>query len=153
MFTKDAVIIYLFTYKGYCPYFPFCLQRTAVLVFCYSFAKDHSPCVVVFILKGPLSLSSLFICKGPPSSSYVIHLQRTAVLVLCYSFAKDRRSCLMLFICKGLPYLFCAISLQRKTVVPAIHSLSWQDKMDCNTSKAWGNCFPFRVCENGCYTN
>ena len=138
MFTKDAVVIYLFIYKGCCLYFLFCLQRTAVFVFCYSFAKNHGPCVVVFILKGPLSFSLLFICKGPlslyllfickgccpclvlfickgPSSlSKATHLQRTTILVLCYSFAKDCRPCLMLFICKGLRYLFCAISLQRK---------------------------------------
>ena len=108
-----SLYICLFT-KDRCPYFPFCLKRTAVLVFCYSFAKDHGPCVVVFILKGPLSLSLLFICNGPLSLSGAIYLQKTIILVKGYSLAKDRRLCLMLFICKGLRYLFCAISLQRK---------------------------------------
>ena len=164
-----------YVHKGRGHYLPVPLQRTlslfpvlftkgAVLVFCYSFAKDHSPCVVVFILKGPLSFSLLFICKGRcPWICY--SFAKDAVLVWCYLFAKDRRPCLMLFICKGRRpclmlfiykgprYLFCAISLQRKTAAPAIHSLSRQDKMDRNSSKAWGNCFPFRVCENGCYTN
>ena len=71
--------------KDCCPYFPFCLRRTAVLVLC------------LFIYKGLLSLSC------------AIHLQRTAALVLSYSFAKDHCPCLVLFICKGrcpCPVLF-----------------------------------------------
>ena len=140
----------LFT-KDRCPYFPFCLQRTAVHVFCYSFAKDHGPCVVVFILKGPLSLSLLFICKGPLSLSGAIYLQRTsslskatnlqrtAVLVLCYSFAKDLGTYFVPLVCREN-----CCSCYRFVV---------QDKMDCSSSKAWGNCLPLRVRENGCFTN
>ena len=66
---------------------------------------------MVFIFKGLLYLSLLFICKGPLSLSGAIYLQKTAVLVLGYSFAKDCGPCLMLFVCKGLRYLSCAISL------------------------------------------
>ena len=66
------------------------LQKTAVLILCYSFANDCCPSLVLFIFKGLLSLS----CG--------MHVQRTAVLVLCYAFAKDCGPCLMLFICKGL---------------------------------------------------
>ena len=158
MFTKDTVVVYLFIYKGRCPYFSFCLQRTTVLVFCYSFAKDHGPCVVVFILKGPLSFPLLFICKGPlslyllfickgrcpclvlfickgPSSlSKATHLQRTAVLVLCYSFVKDCHPCLMLFICKGPRYIFCAISLQRKLLF--LLSIRCPGKIRCTATLA-----------------
>ena len=73
--------------------FPVLFTKDTVLVLCYSFAKDHGPCVVIFILKGPLSLSLLLICKGPLclylllickgplSLSGAIYLQRTVVLV------------------------------------------------------------------------
>ena len=81
---------------------------------CYSFAKNRCPCIFCSFAKDSCPCLVLFICKGPSSLSYVVHLQKTAVLVLRYSFAKDRRPCLMLFICKEPRYLFCAISLQRK---------------------------------------
>ena len=127
----------LYVHKGRGHYLPVYLQRMLSL-FPVLFTKDRSPCLLLFICKGPqplccgihsqrtavlfllfickgpLSLYLLFISKGPSSLSYVIHLQRTLILVLCYSFAKDRRPFLMLFICKRLRYLFCAISLQRK---------------------------------------
>ena len=57
------------------------LQRTAVLIFCYSFAKG---------------LQSLF--SG-------IHLQRTAILVQWYSFAKDCSLCFVPLVCKGTAVL------------------------------------------------
>ena len=63
------------------------LKRTAVLIFCYSFAK------------------------GLQSLSGGIHLQRTAVLVQWYSFAKNCGPCPVVFICKELRSLSCAISL------------------------------------------
>ena len=113
MFTKDAVFVHLFIYKGRCPYSPFCLQRTAVLVFCYSFAKDHSPCVVVFILKGPLSLSSLFICKGPLSLSGAIYLQRTSSLSKATHLQRTPSLSYVIH-SQRTRYLFCAVSLQRK---------------------------------------
>ena len=118
---RAAVLVYLFIYKGCCPYYPFCLQRTArslsraihlqrtaVLVFRYSFAKDCCPCLFAIHLQrtdvlvycyllakdcGPCLL--LFICKRLRSLSSGIHLQKTAVLVLCYSFAKDCSHCLV----------------------------------------------------------
>ena len=136
MSTKDAVIIYLSIYKGRCPYFRFCLQRTRSLLsaihlqritalvlwysfskdhcpfLCYSFAKDLCPCICYSFAKDRCLCLVLFIGKGPPLSE-ATHLQRTAILFLRYSFAKDHRPCLMLFICKGPQHLFYAISLQR----------------------------------------
>ena len=127
MFTKDAVVVYLFIYKDLLSLFPVLLT------------KDCSPCLLLFIYKGPWPLCcgihsqrtavlvlaihlqrtavlvfAIFICKGPLSLSGAIYLQRTVVLVQDYPLAKDRHPCLMLFICKGPRYLFCAISLQRK---------------------------------------
>ena len=121
------------------------LQRTDVLVLCYSFAKDCCPCLVLFICKGLLSLSC------------AIHLQRTAVLDFCYcsqrtvtlayrfqlqriavldsaclstamhlqrtaslfhlKFTKDCSPCFLLFACKGLLSMFFAFCLQLIAVV------------------------------------
>ena len=153
MFTKDTVIIYLFSYKGRRHYFPFCLQMTAVLVFCCSFAKDHSPCAVAFILKGrcPFLCCSfakdrcpcicysfakdhcpclvLFICKGPLLSlSGAIYLQRTVVLILCYSSAKDP------------PSLSYVIHLQRTAVLVLCYSFA----------KDRGTYFVPLVCRESC---
>ena len=102
MFTKAAVLVYLFIYKGLMSLFPDLLTKGCSPCLLLFICKGSRPCVVVFILKGLLSLSLLFICKGPLSLSGAIYLQRTAVLVLGYLFAKDRGPCLMLFICKGL---------------------------------------------------
>ena len=127
MFTKDRVLVYLFIYKGRCPYFPFYLQRTAVLVFCYSFAKDYSPCVAVFILKGRCPCLVLFICEGCcPCLRLFICKGQDCILVF------------MLFICKGPWYLFCV----EKTAVPVVYLLSPQDKMDHSPGKAWGAAYP-----------
>ena len=111
LYTKAAVLITRFVYKGLRSLsFAIHLQRTAVLVFRYSFAEDCCPC------------RSLFICKRPLSLSF------------CYSFAKDccpclvlftckgLRPCLLLFICKGLLSLSSAIYLQRTaSLSSAIH--------------------------------
>ena len=99
-----------------------CLPKTAVHVFCCSFAKDCSPCLL---------LSLFFAIKNwaPPSFS-AIHLQRTAVLVFRLSFAKDSRHCFrflfakncslcfLLYVCKGLQSLSFAIHLQRSALRP-----------------------------------
>ena len=83
----------------------FHLQRTAVLVLCYSFAKD----------------CGLVLCYSfakDASLSCAIYLQRIAVLVLCYSFAKDCGGpCSLLFICKGLSSLIFAIRSQKTEAV------------------------------------
>ena len=63
---RIAVLVYLFQ-----------LQRTAAVLVSPSVYKRLQPCLV------------LFVCKGPWSLSCAVHLQRTAVLVMCYSFAKD----------------------------------------------------------------
>ena len=94
LFTKDCGPSLPVLYTGCCPCYPFCLQRTVILVFRYSFAKDRCPCLLLFICKGLLSLSFgysfskdfcpclvLFTFKGPRSLSSAIHLQKTAVLV------------------------------------------------------------------------
>ena len=64
LYTKAAVLITRFVYKGLrpCLVLFICkrlrslssgihLQRTAVLVLCYSFAKDCSPCLVPLVCK------------------------------------------------------------------------------------------------------
>ena len=142
LYTKAAVLIIRFVYKGlWSLSFAIHLQRTAVLVFCYSFAKDCCPCLFAIQLQrtavlvlcyllakdcGPCLL--LFICKGLRSLSSGIHLQRTAVLVLCYSFAKDCGPCLVPLVCK-------------ETAVLIFHFCPSKIKMDCSPSKAWGTAF------------
>ena len=70
------------------------LQRTAVIVFCYSSAKD---CVLVFCYSSAKDCSPcllLFICKGLRSLSFAIHL-------LCY----------LLFVSMESRPCFCHLSL------------------------------------------
>ena len=69
LFTKDCVLVYLFYIQRLLPLLPVLFIMDCVLVFCYSFAKDCSPFL------------SLFICKGLLSLSFAIYSQRTAVLV------------------------------------------------------------------------
>ena len=122
---KLCIWFLLHVHKGRGHYLTVYLQRTLSL-FSVLFTKDCSPCLLLFICKGPQPLccgihsqrtAVLFFAIHLQRTAvlvFAIRLQRTAVLVLCYSFAKDRRPCLMLFICKGPRYLFCAIGLQRK---------------------------------------
>ena len=71
LYKKTAVLITRLVYKGlWSLSFAIHMQKTAVLVFHYPFAKDCCPYLVVYICKGLLSLSS------------AIHLQKTVVLVL-----------------------------------------------------------------------
>ena len=104
---RNAVLIFHFLFAKDCS--PcFLLFETAVLVFFYSFAKDCAPCFPVFICKGLLSLFSAF-CLQRIAVLIFCHLftkdcclclQRTAVLVFSFSFAKDCCHCFPLFICK-----------------------------------------------------
>ena len=84
-----VLVFWLFIFKGLLSLSSaIYLQRIVVLVLCYSFAKDCSPCLVVYICKGLLSLSC------------AICLQRTVVLVLSQKFAKYCGPCLVPLVCK-----------------------------------------------------
>ena len=128
-----AVLVCAFLAKGCSPYFcaitlqklitvlvfAIHLQRTMVLVFCCSSAKDYGPCLLLFIYKGLQSLSFAIHLQRTVSSSlaihlqrtvalsFAIHLQRTVVLAFCHSSAKDCGPCLLLFICKGRGHCLC----------------------------------------------
>ena len=124
LYTKAAVLVTRCVYKGaWSLSFAIHLQRTAVLVFHFSFAKDRCPCLLAIHFQwnsvlvwcyllakdcGPCPL--LFICKRLQSLSSGIHLH-----------AKDCCPCLVLFVCKGLRSLSCAISLQRTAVLVLCH--------------------------------
>ena len=137
------------------------LQSTAVLIFCYSFAK------------GLRSLSS------------GIHFQRTAVLVQWYSFAKNCSPCLVPLVCKGTAVLvstYCPskikmdwvlakkwrttpqglwkwlfhkfstwdCGLDRKHPIVSYEKLLFthkQIKTDCRPSKVWGTVVLWRLVE------
>ena len=141
----------LYVHKGRSHYLPVYLQRMLSL-FPVLFTKDRSPCLLLFICKGPQPL-----CCGIHSQRtavlsfaihlqwttvlvFAIHLQRTAVLVWCYLFAKDRHPCLMLFICKGLSSLSYVIHLQRTAVLFLCYSFA----------KDRGTYFVPLVCRENC---
>ena len=104
-----------------CPYFLFCLQRTAVLVFCYSFAKDQRPlCCGIHSQRTAVLVFAIHL-QRTTVLVFAIDLQRTAFLVWCYLFAKDRRPCLRLPTCKRPPSLSYVTHLQRTAVLILCH--------------------------------
>ena len=110
MFTKDAVLVNLFIYKG--------LLTVLISRFVY---KGRSPCLLLFICKGPRSLCCGIHSQRTTVLVFAIHLQRTAVLVWCYLFAKDAVLVLGYSFAKDRGSLSYVIHLQRTAVLVLCH--------------------------------
>ena len=83
------------------------MQRTAVIVLNYSFAKDCG-----LVLSYSFALISAIHSQRLWFLFSAIHLQRTAVFDFCHSFTKGLRPLLTGFNCKGLLFLivlFCLL--------------------------------------------
>ena len=135
-------LLYVHKGRGHC--LPVYLQRTLSL-FPILFTKDRSPCLLLFICKGPrplccdihsqrtavlvfaidLQRTTVLVfaidLQRTTVLVFAIDLQRTAVLVWCYLFAKDHRPCLRLPTCNRPPSLSYVIHLQRTTVLILCH--------------------------------
>ena len=128
-FAKDCCLVPLFVYKGL--FSAIHLQKTAVLVFCCLFAKDCGPCLLLFVCKRLLPLSSailvfrcLFAKDWAPPSFSAIHLQRTAVHVFWFSFAKDCCPCFRFLFAKNCSPCFLLYVLQKTAVLEFCYSFA-----------------------------
>ena len=120
---RTAVLV--FCYSGPGSLLSICLQLATVLVFRCMLAKDSSPCY-------PLS-----ICKGLLSLSFAICLQMTAALVSCHPVAKDCGRCFPVSICTGLLSLFLLFPCKRTAVLVFCHMIA----------KDYGPCLLLFICK------
>ena len=100
-----------YVHKGRGHYLPVPLQRTLSL-FPVLFTKGRSPCLLLFICKGPQPLCCGIHSQRTAVLFFAIHLQRTLSLDMLF-ICKGRCPCLVLFICKVPPSLSYVIHLQR----------------------------------------